>query len=77
VVNVASGRDISLLDLVDALNQLLHTNLAAEFAPPRLGDIQHSRGDNSKGLAVLNFQPAISFVDGLKHILNYRHSDGI
>ena len=73
VFNIASGREISLLELVDALNQLLKTNLSAEFAPPRPGDIQHSRGDNSKGATLLDFLPTTSFVDGLKQILNGRH----
>jgi UDP-glucose 4-epimerase len=70
VFNIASGCAVSLLELIDALNQLLNTNITAEFAAPRTGDITHSRGNNSKGAAVLGFQPTVSFVDGLKQILN-------
>ncbi len=73
VFNIASGRDVSLRDLVDALNQLLRSSIVATFAPTRTGDILHSRGNNSKGAALLNFWPAVSFADGLKQILNNHH----
>ena len=60
VLNVASGRGVSLLELAAALNELCHTHFTPRFEPARAGDIQHSRGDGSRLAAVLGFRPAIS-----------------
>lgn len=45
VYNVGTGRSISLLELVEALNAILGTNLDPVFAPTRAGDVKFSRAD--------------------------------
>ncbi|MBI5566696.1 MAG: SDR family oxidoreductase [Chloroflexi bacterium] len=66
VFNVGSGSGVSLLQLVDALNQIQDRHIAPQFAPERLGDIRHSRGDGSYSAAVLGFTPQMSLIDGLR-----------
>jgi UDP-glucose 4-epimerase len=74
VFNVATERGVSLLDLVAAVNELLHTQLTPVFEAPRAGDIKHSRGDNTKVAARLGFQPSVPFKDGLYRVLNdFKH----
>jgi UDP-glucose 4-epimerase len=68
VFNIASGRGTSLLDLVDGLNQLTAVPIAPQFAPPREGDILHSRGDGSCARAMLGFQPVVQLNEGLKQL---------
>jgi nucleoside-diphosphate-sugar epimerase len=70
VFNVASGRGVSLLDLTAAFDNLCHTRCAPQFEAARAGDIKHSRGDNTKGAALLGFQPLVSLADGLQQTLN-------
>ena len=43
VYNVGTGRRISLLDLVAAINKNLGTNLEPEFQPIRAGDVRDSQ----------------------------------
>jgi len=66
VVNVGSGRSVSLLDLVAELNRLLGTNLEPEFLPPRAGDVRDSLADLTRAKALLNHRPTVDFAEGLR-----------
>lgn len=66
VFNIASGYGLSLLQLVDALNEIQARHIAPQFAPDRLGDIRHSRGDGTTSAATLGFTPQMSLRDGLR-----------
>ncbi|MEK7441446.1 MAG: SDR family oxidoreductase [Chloroflexota bacterium] len=73
--NVAMGQATSLNQLVDMLNELINTNLKANYAPARTGDIKHSTADVNKIKNALNYSPAISLIDGLKLTIEwYRNS---
>ena len=50
--NVGTGRGTNLLELVEALNQLLGTNVKAEHGPPRSGDIRYSRRTSALSAAI-------------------------
>ena len=69
VFNLATGRGVSLLDLLELLNGLLGTALAPDFRAPRAGDIKHSLGSGELIAAVLGFQPEVDLASGLKNIL--------
>lgn len=65
--NIGTGKTTSLTQLVNILKSFFpdwrgETN----FAPPRLGDIQHSQADISKAASAINFIPRYSIVDGLR-----------
>jgi UDP-glucose 4-epimerase len=66
VFNVASGCGLSLLQLVETLNQIQERRIVPQFAPERLGDIRHSRGDGSYSANVLGFTPQMALIDGLR-----------
>lgn len=63
--NVATGRSVSLLELVAALNHALGTRFAPEFRPARAGDIRHSAGDNRRITTQLGFALEKPFTDRL------------
>jgi UDP-glucose 4-epimerase len=65
MMNLACGDRISLLELIQSLNKLLGTSIEPIFAPPRPGDIQHSRADISKAGELLGYEPVVSFSEGL------------
>jgi nucleoside-diphosphate-sugar epimerase len=47
------------------LNELLHTNIAPQFGPPRPGDVKHSLADNTRAKNLLGYTPRFSFREGL------------
>ncbi len=71
VYNVGTGRSVSLLELVAALNRLLGTDRPPRHGPPRTGDIRHSRADISRARADLGYEPAVSLEDGLEQTLRW------
>jgi UDP-glucose 4-epimerase len=66
VFNVACGHRYTLLDLVDRLNRILGTRLAPRFGEARAGDVKHSLADIDKARRVLDYEPSISFDEGLE-----------
>jgi UDP-glucose 4-epimerase len=65
VINVATGTSISLLQLLERLQEIVGTDLPPQFAEARSGDIQHSSADVTKARELLKFEPIISLEDGL------------
>jgi len=70
VVNVGTGRETSLLQLLDALMQTTGHPVTPEFAEARSGDIRHSLADNSRLKALFGFGPETSLVDGLAALID-------
>jgi UDP-glucose 4-epimerase len=66
MMNLATGGRVGLLELVDKLNVILGTQFAPDLAPPRSGDIQHSRANVDKARDLLDFAPIVTFDEGLR-----------
>lgn len=71
VYNVGTGRTVTVLDLVAALNRILGTNLAPIFVPTRAGDVRFSKADIRRTRADLGYEPQVSFEDGLQHTVEW------
>jgi UDP-glucose 4-epimerase len=71
MMNLATGGRFSLLDLVDAINELLGTQIAPQHAAPRSGDIKHSRADIARARDLLGFEPVVTFLDGLARTIEW------
>jgi UDP-glucose 4-epimerase len=69
VLNVGTGRRISLLDLVAALNAALGTALEPRFEPARAGDVRDSQASLEQARATLGYEPLVDFEEGLHRIL--------
>ena len=65
-INLASGGQVVLNDLVDKLNVILDTDLPPRYQAERPGDILHSRADISKASRLLGYQPIVGFDEGLR-----------
>jgi UDP-glucose 4-epimerase len=75
VVNVATGRAVTLRDLLAELGRLSGAPAKAERRPPRAGDIRHSCADVRAARRLLGYRPTVSFEDGLARTLAwYRES---
>lgn len=71
--NVACGDRITLLDLVQTINQAHGKNIVPKLAPPRPGDVLHSQAANAKARELLGWTPRVTFADGIaKTIAFYR-----
>jgi UDP-glucose 4-epimerase len=71
VYNVGTGRSVSVLELIAALNRQMGTDVAPQFAPARAGDVRHSRADISRARRDLGYEPAVPFEDGLAETLRW------
>jgi len=78
VYNVATETKISLLDLVDSLNDALkrltknHARLIPTHGPEREGDIRHSMASIQRISSTLGWKPVVSFQDGIDEIVRER-----
>lgn len=68
-VNVCSGQETSLLDLIGILSKLFNREIQPEFQETRAGDIYRSVGDPSLSGEVLEFAPQVSLPEGLQATL--------
>jgi UDP-glucose 4-epimerase len=71
VYNVGVAANITVLDLVAALNKLLGTNLKPVHGEPRAGDVRFSRADIRRIRADLGYEPQVTFEDGLARTLRW------
>jgi UDP-glucose 4-epimerase len=71
VYNIGNGQAITVLDLVQHLNDLLGTKLPAIHAAPRAGDVRYSQADISRARQDLGYDPRVSFVEGLRRTLEW------
>jgi UDP-glucose 4-epimerase len=69
VYNVAGGRSITLLELLDQLGSLLGVRPEPRFIEPRPGDVRRSRADISAARRDLGYQPTVTVADGLARTL--------
>jgi UDP-glucose 4-epimerase len=69
-INIASGRQYSLLDVVAAINRVLGTDIQPVLAEPRVGDVRDSLADISLAKELLDYQPTIDFEDGLRRTID-------
>ncbi len=64
-INVCSGKETSLLDLLHELAAIFPDAPAPEFAAPRLGDVPRSLGDGTLAANQLGFTAKTRLKDGL------------
>jgi UDP-glucose 4-epimerase len=67
--NIACGGRINLLDMIHLLNKIMGKQIKPVFVAPRPGDVKHSRASIDKARQMLNYEPLISFEDGLARTL--------
>lgn len=71
VFNIAVGGRTNLLDMIDLLNAELGAAIEPVFTDPRPGDIRHSRAGIDKARQMLNYEPVVTFEEGLARTLDW------
>jgi nucleoside-diphosphate-sugar epimerase len=71
VINVACGRSVDLLTLLQTIGRILGTKVEPRFAPPRPGDVRHSLADLTKARELLGYETIVPFEEGLKRTIEW------
>jgi UDP-glucose 4-epimerase len=66
--NICTGRGTSLREVLAVFQRYYPSAPAPAFAPPRGGDIRHSRGDPAAAAAALGFRATVPVEDGLAEL---------
>ena len=70
-VNVACGGQITINQVITAINKALGTNVRPRYVDPRPGDVRHSCADVRLAKTLLGYVPKVSFEDGLRRAIDY------
>jgi UDP-glucose 4-epimerase len=74
VINVADGKQTSLLRLLELLSQLLGKSIEPVFEAARVGDVRESLADISQARKILGYDPKVNLEDGLRATIDYYKS---
>jgi nucleoside-diphosphate-sugar epimerase len=68
--NVGCGAKFTLNQLLENLRTILHSDIQAQYDPPRQGDIRHSFAAIDK-IRKAGYEPTVGFIDGLKKTVEF------
>jgi UDP-glucose 4-epimerase len=71
VINIASGKETRIKDLIDTICRLMGYNGRIVYRPPRPGDIRRHYADITKARKLLSFEPETSLEDALRITINW------
>jgi UDP-N-acetylglucosamine/UDP-N-acetyl-alpha-D-glucosaminouronate 4-epimerase len=72
VINIGNGKSVTINELLNTLKDLSgHTEISAEYLPPRLGDVRDSLADIGQAETLLGYTPKVGLVEGLKLTLDW------
>jgi len=74
VINIGTGSQIVLNDLVNDINSILGKNIPTKHTAARQGDVKHSLADIRLADELIGYHPFTSFHDGLKLTINWLKS---
>jgi nucleoside-diphosphate-sugar epimerase len=69
VINIATGKRISLKQLLHVINGIVGTTIEPIYKEGRSGDVKDSLADIRKAAALLGYEPIVTFEEGLKRTL--------
>ncbi|MFK7738325.1 MAG: SDR family oxidoreductase [Pirellulaceae bacterium] len=71
VINMAEGRQTSLLQLLQLLAKLLGQSVEPNFEPARVGDVRESLADITLARTILGYDPETDLETGLRDTIDY------
>jgi UDP-glucose 4-epimerase len=74
VINVATGRQISINELAKTLADVTGTSLPPVHTEARTGDVRHSLADISKAKELLGYEPEVDLAEGLRRTVDWYRS---
>jgi nucleoside-diphosphate-sugar epimerase len=71
VINVAAGRRVSLLELLEMLKTITGAQVTPTFGPTREGDVRDSQADITRARRLLSFEAHVPMQDGLERTVEW------
>ena len=71
VCNIATGTSISVLEMLEALNSVMGTDIEPIHASERQGDIKHSGASIERAGELLGFEPVVDFQEGIRQTVEW------
>jgi UDP-glucose 4-epimerase len=71
IVNICTGRQVSILELIDDLQKLIPGSPPIQKQPARSGDIYHSYGSPKLARKIISFESEVKFSEGLKRTIEW------
>jgi len=72
VINVGSGKDVSLRDLITLVRTIVPSNSTVVKRPPRSVDVYTKRlADISKARKILGYAPSVSLEEGIRRVAEW------
>ena len=69
--NIASGTAITINYLADLIRKVSGMDTRVEYAPPRKGDVRHSKADISAAYQAFGYEPSVGIVEGLREYMDW------
>lgn len=69
VFNVASGKRVTINNLMENINKLTNSTVEPKYEKPRPGDVKHSLANIGKARQFLGYDVVVDFYNGLKQVL--------
>lgn len=70
-INISTGREISLIDIVSAISEALGEDIKIEYQEAKLGEERRSCLDNLKAKNILNWEPQIFIKEGIAKTISW------
>ena len=67
IINIGSGRPITLLEMINTIENALHKKAVIQFVEKQMGDVERTCADISKAETLLGYQPKTSFQQGIEN----------
>jgi len=77
IINLASGKEVTINDLVQKILIIVKSDAEIVHQSPRPGDVLRHLADTSKACTLIGFQPAVSFEDGLRKTIEWYSGQGM
>jgi UDP-glucose 4-epimerase len=74
-INVGTGKGTSVLQMIQAFEEISGEKLSWEFAPRRTGDIIEIYANVDRAKSLLNWQAQFSYQDAIKDAWNWELSN--
>lgn len=69
--NTASGTAITINHLADLMREVSGLDAGVEYAPPRKGDVRHSKADIAAARQAFGYQPSLGIVEGMTEYMDW------
>jgi len=75
IINVGSGQEVSVNELVAVIQKVLGTSVEVVHGPPRPGDVRRHRAATERARSLLGFEPKVGLEEGLQRTLAWYRAE--